>query len=177
MLQIRSRRAWHARYGRGTLDSNSPKREAFIHHSASSDNGADSDAKMATILRGIEDFHVNGRGWNGIAYNYLVFQPRGRLKLARVWEGRGDKYIPAAQLGHNTGTLAICVIAEDDDVKLSTKLQLIRLLRLLKKRHPELKGLGGHKDAPGQSTECPGPKLYATLDTIAKRSGLKRIKR
>jgi hypothetical protein len=177
-LKIFSRNAWHPVGSKGTPDSK-PKRELYIHHSVGTFGGPapsiDTAKEQAEVMRRIDAFHKNGNGWSGIGYNFVIFQPYGKLRLARVWEGRGWGYIPAAQAGHNAGTVSICVIDDPkgNKLRLSTKLQLIRFARLAKKRG--VQGLGGHRDAPRQSTSCPGPYIYPELSEIARRAGLRRI--
>lgn len=63
-------------------------------------------------IRGIQNFHMNTRGWNDIAYNFMVC-PHGV-----VYECRGLRARSAAQ-GTNDGNnryLAICFLLGVDDV-------------------------------------------------------------
>jgi hypothetical protein len=52
----------------------------FVHHTATSNAYAPEES--AAIIRGIYAFHVNGRGWCDIAYNFLVDQ------YGQIFEGR-----------------------------------------------------------------------------------------
>lgn len=181
MIVISKRRAWRARRGRGhTADGQ--KRELFFHHSAGTFFGAaegiDTWAEQAEVMRRMQNFHIDTRGWADISYNYVVFQPYGKLRQARIFEGRPVTTVPAAQLGHNTGTIAVVIVdgARGTKLKLSTKLQMIRLARKLKREHG-ITAMGGHRDAPGQSTSCPGDYIYPALNEIARRARLRRIKR
>jgi hypothetical protein len=179
-FRIFSRQSWRPVGTRGTPDSK-PKRELYVHHSVGTFGGPapkiDTAKEQAEVMRRIDGFHKNSNGWAGIGYNFVLFQPYGLLKRARIFEGRGWDYIPAAQAGHNAGTVSICVVDDPrgNRLKLSSKLQLIRFARLAKKRG--VQSLGGHRDAPGQSTACPGPYIYPALDEIARRAGLRRKKR
>ena len=67
----------------------------FVHCSASDRKSHDN---LATIRR----WHVKGRGWSDVGYHYVITQD------GKVHEGRPLRRIPAAQRGHNTGSLAIC---------------------------------------------------------------------
>lgn len=128
-------------------------------------------------MRDLDEFHTHGRGWAGIAYNYIVFQPRGDMPV-RIFKGRGSRYIPAAQLGDNTGTIAVCVVdgAAGDPLKHGTIEAVAHLFKHLHHTaHPSLTGVGGHRDARGQSTECPGRFIVPHLDEIARKAGLRRI--
>jgi hypothetical protein len=120
-------------------------------------------------MRGLQNFHMDTRGWSDIAYAYIVFQPYGKLTRARVFEGRDYHKVPAAQLGHNTGTLPICVVGnfERDGVKRNTRFVIEQLIR----KHSSVKVVGGHCDVV--STSCPGQHLYAQVPVIAKAAGVR----
>ena len=68
----------------------------FLHCSAS-DNPDHDD--IATI----SSWHVDERGWSDVGYHYFI-RTDGALQ-----EGRPLERTPAAQAGHNAGTLAICL--------------------------------------------------------------------
>jgi hypothetical protein len=52
----------------------------FVHHTVTSNSYGPGDS--AAIIRGIYAFHVNGRGWCDIAYNFLVD------RYGQIFEGR-----------------------------------------------------------------------------------------
>jgi len=54
------------------------------------------------LLKEITRWHQQ-RGWSTIGYHYLID------KAGEIIEGRNLEKTPAAQKGHNTGTIAICV--------------------------------------------------------------------
>ena len=68
----------------------------FLHCSAS-DNPDHDD--IATI----RSWHVNERGWSDVGYHYFI-RSDGALQ-----EGRPLERTPAAQAGHNAGTIAVCL--------------------------------------------------------------------
>ncbi len=72
----------------------------FLHCSAS-DNEDHDDVKV------IRAWHTKpkpkGRGWSDIGYHYFI------QKSGTVQKGRPLGRTPAAQRGHNTGTIAICL--------------------------------------------------------------------
>jgi len=75
-----------------------PSREidrVFLHCSAS-DVPAHDDVSV------MRDWHVNDNGWSDVGYHYFI------RKDGTVQEGRSLEKTPAAQKGHNTGTIAIC---------------------------------------------------------------------
>ena len=69
--------------------------KVFIHCSASDARGHDN---VATIRR----WHL-ARGFSDIGYHYII-QKDGMMR-----EGRPVRLMPAAQKGHNSGSIAICV--------------------------------------------------------------------
>ena len=85
----------------------------FVHCSATRPNwwaGKTAEEQTAEIKR----WHTEDRGWSDIGYTYVV----GRC--GTVVEGRSVERTPAAQRGHNKGSIAICVLgghggAKDDD--------------------------------------------------------------
>jgi len=77
---------------------NKPKRSVnrvFIHCSAS-DNPKHDDVKV------IEEWHKQ-RGFNGVGYHYFI-QANGNIQ-----EGRNIEITPAAQVGYNADSIAICL--------------------------------------------------------------------
>jgi len=77
-----------------------PKRrveKVFIHCSAS-----DMALRDNTLVNEITHWHLD-RGFNDIGYHFVID------KLGTLLTGRSLEKIPAAQKGHNTGSIAICV--------------------------------------------------------------------
>ncbi len=72
----------------------------FIHCSAS-DHPHHDDVDV--MRRWHTDPKPQGRGWRDIGYHYFI------RKTGRLEEGRPLEETPAAQAGHNTRTIAICV--------------------------------------------------------------------
>lgn len=68
----------------------------FLHCSASDDPDHDD-------IAAIREWHVDGNGWSDVGYHYFV-RSDGTLQ-----EGRPLERAPAAQLGDNAGTVAICL--------------------------------------------------------------------
>ena len=68
----------------------------FLHCSAS-DNPDHDD------IAAIHSWHVDDRGWSDVGYHYFI-RSDGALQ-----EGRPLERTPAAQAGHNAGTVAICL--------------------------------------------------------------------
>lgn len=178
-VRIYARSEWAARQPRATSEQPSAPREAFIHHSADSD--APSLVTLAAQerhMRETQNFHMDDpdRRWSDIAYHFVIFQPHGNLNYARIFEARDWHKVPAAQLGHNTGTLAICVVGDfrTEVLKRNTRYAI----ELLLKNHSAARAVqtvGGHRDVV--QTDCPGKELYRWVPRIADAAGLKVFKR
>jgi hypothetical protein len=161
---------------------------AVVHHTAGSNNYT--PAQAAAIVRGIEEYHVRGNGWNDIGYNFLVD------RFGNVYEGRTggiDKNVIGAHAeGFNTGTVGVALIGNFAATTPPKAMQdaLVRLLAWrLDLAHVDplstvaytsggnakfkagkvvtLHAISGHRDT-GPS-ECPGNGAYALLGAIAKR--------
>jgi hypothetical protein len=104
---IGTRASWGARAATSTSYASSV-RLSVVHHSASSN--AYTAAAVPSVLRSIQAFHMDGRGWSDIAYNFVVD------KYGGIWEGRGggiDKAVIGAHAqGFNTGSTGVMVIGD-----------------------------------------------------------------
>jgi N-acetyl-anhydromuramyl-L-alanine amidase AmpD len=75
-----------------------PKRKvskAFIHCS-------DTDIKAHDNIQTIREWHI-ARGFDDVGYHYFI------RKTGQIENGRPLEIVPAAQEGHNKGSIAICV--------------------------------------------------------------------
>ena len=170
---------------------------ALVHHTVNSNDY--SCSQSASIVRGIEVYHVKGNGWNDIGYNFLVD------KCGQIFEGRYggiDKNVVGAHSqGFNTGSVGISVIGTYNSVGISAaaKASLVSLLawrldvahldplsfadvlsggnqKFPAKVPVDLRAISGHRDT--YFTECPGNALYAQLPAIAQavaKTGLPKI--
>ena len=173
---IRSRAAWRAnqglvrepyRYGVVT--------GVMIHHTATSNSYTRS--QVPAILRGIQAYHVNGRGWNDIAYNVLVD------KYGVAWEGRGGGLTNAVVGGHGMGITNARVFGlsfiGNYDVKKPSSAMLDTAERVIAWKFAmhsvsvygrtwgssgALNNISGHRNE--KSTSCPGRYVYAKMSTI-----------
>jgi len=170
---------------------------AIVHHTVSINNYT--RAQAPAIVRGIEQYHVQGNGWNDIGYNFLID------RYGTIYEGRAggitQNVIGAHSEGFNTGTVGISLIGNFQNAKPTAAMQTA-LVRLLAWRldvahidplstvaytsggNPKfkagkvvtLRAISGHRDT--YFTECPGNGVYALLPAIAKRvaaTGLPKI--
>jgi hypothetical protein len=160
------------------MDEHRTLREVFIHHTTDTRAEAvDSLAEQKRAVKAIQDFHMHVRGYSDIGYAFVICQPYGGLENARVFQGRPTKYVPAGQLGHNPGTVPICVFGNfqrDDGVKPETITAIVQTIRWVERHHNgTLATVGGHRDVV--ATSCPGDTLYGRVPEIARKSGLRRF--
>lgn len=74
-----------------------PVDRVFLHCSAS-----EAAAAAGALLALVRKWHVEERGWADVGYHFLVD------RAGAVIPARPLSATPAAQRGHNTGTIAIC---------------------------------------------------------------------
>lgn len=104
------------------------------------------------------------RKYNDIAYSFVVDNRDGR-----VFVGRGFGIVGAHTEGDNSKSHAICVMGDfTTDIPSSTTIQTIAALiqfGYAAKYWPN-QLTGGHRDAPGAQTACPGNNLYRLIPAI-----------
>lgn len=165
MIKIHSRKSWNARPARPRArQPDSVIKEYFIHHPADPHDlqGVDTNQEQGAYMRGIQNFHMDERKWSDIAYAFVVFQD------GEVYRGRGRGFVPAAQLGHNTGTIAVMCALGDNE---SPSSEMYNSLARLKDRMD--KEVGRDLDVRAHSevfnTSCPGDKLRALIPRLNAR--------
>ncbi|WP_166825788.1 NlpC/P60 family protein [Brevibacterium limosum] len=161
--KIGSRSSWGAKAYRGSPDYASGIKQAVVHHTSGSNSYSAAD--VPGIIRGIQAYHQQGRGWNDIGYNVVAD------KYGRLWHARGGDVskavIGAHVAGHNTGTFGISVLGTYNSAAppkktrdavasaIAWKFSLNGISKATKSN------LVGHRDL-GQ-TDCPGDAFYAKL--------------
>jgi hypothetical protein len=186
---ILSRVSWGAneRIRRGHPRYADTVRFAVVHHTAGSNSYT--RAQSASIVRGIERYHVLANGWDDIGYNFLVD------KYGQIFEGRyggvDRNVIGAHAQGFNTGSAGVALIGNYDGTTPSAaaRTALTRLLawrldvahadplstfswrssgnpRFPAGRNITLRTISGHRDT-GYTT-CPGSRLYGELPALAR---------
>jgi hypothetical protein len=129
------------------------------HYTAANADEQAEHRNCAQRVRGVQAFHQNTRGWNDIAYNYLV------CKHGYIYEGRGIENKSAATGVHNGHTLAVCFLGDDtvgrDDVTIAGRQALVEISRWIRQRRPAISKYAGHRDF--MSTSCPGNELYSYI--------------
>jgi hypothetical protein len=109
----RPRSAWNASPPSSSISLAPSIRYAVVHHTVTSNTYAPAD--VPGILRSIQAFHQDGRGWSDIAYNFLVD------RFGTVWEGRARSLegaaIGAHAAGFNSGSVGVANIGSYDIVQ------------------------------------------------------------
>lgn len=181
---ILTRRDWGAdeTLRKGTPDYGQVQ-VGFVHHTVGTNTY--SAEQVPAILRGIYDFHVNGRGWNDIGYQFLVD------RFGRTWEGRYggvDKAVVGAQAGgFNSGSFGASVMGDFTSAAVpsavTTALTNLFAWKFTLHGIPAtgrvpvsdvlFDRISGHRDA--NQTSCPGARLYeqvpALRTAVAERIG------
>lgn len=158
-----SRAEWGARPPLRRSKIALPTPRLWLHHSA----GQGEDERS---VRAIQDFHMGPhRKWSDIGYSFLIDDDPPDVD---IFEGRGA----GAEGGHtkhdNDGSHGICVMGNFMRIppKSGTVEVLVRFIA-----YGHLRGwwpahiTGGHRDAPGANTACPGDALYALIPEINER--------
>lgn len=181
---IQSRARWGAVPPSGPMDVGQVK-GATIHHTAGTNDYT--AAEVPAILRGIQNFHMQGRDWSDIGYNFLVDRYGG------MWEGRyggilnTTKGVHASSFNGITTGISVMGTFESATVTVAIKNALASLVAWKLALHGvsaagSMSFLGvtyptvvGHKDVPDAQTACPGRNLYAFLPTLRTMAAQRQV--
>ena len=122
----------------------------FVHCSAS-DNPDHDDVSV------IRKWHLE-RGWSDVGYHYFI------KKDGTVQKGRSLERNPAAQKGHNTGSIAICVHGLEKDKFTGASLNSLKML--CEEINKSYRDISFHGHCEVSSKTCPvfDYKLVLNLD-------------
>ena len=127
----------------------------IVHCSATKPN---QDVTVEDIRR----WHVEGNGWSGIGYNYVITRD-GVLHNGRDLDGDGDTEdeIGAHARGFNRNSIGICLVGGinkngEADANFTFKQYevLKHLVDDIKTRH-DIMTVIGHRDIPSSGKACP----------------------
>lgn len=160
-MQIISRAEWGARHRAGFGARRLPVAEAWLHHTVM--GAPTSPAGERAEMRKIEQVGQQRFG-AGVSYN-LVVMPSGR-----VYEGCGASRVGAHTARRNTTSLGIVLAGNYDTAAVSAPMRQA-LSELLRYAHgwgwlTAPRFTGGHRDAPGASTACPGRNAHRLIPTL-----------
>ncbi|WP_308050605.1 peptidoglycan-binding protein [Streptomyces sp. TRM72054] len=142
-INVISREHWGARPPTSTVYVPLSSRTGFcVHYSA---------GPPSQTVRQIQNYHMDGRGWPDIGYNFLVHQQ------GWIYEGRGWTNVGAHARGYNTTHIGVCFIGSDGDATQAAK----TAIRSLFFKAQELCGgdLSATYHSALGSTSCPGNDL------------------
>jgi hypothetical protein len=167
-MNIIPRAEWGARHGDGFAVAPLPASEVWLHHSVTvaPDVVPPFDDEFAA-MRVLEDIG-QARFGGGISYTWAVM-PSGR-----VYQGHSVGRRGAHTKGRNSIARAVVLVGNYED-RLTTAAQRETVVNLL--RHAEQQGWikqarldGGHRNAPGAATACPGRHGMAAIADINRRA-------
>ncbi|XP_033112156.1 peptidoglycan recognition protein 1-like isoform X2 [Anneissia japonica] len=158
-VTIVSRSDWGARAPKSTSQLSLPVKYVFIHHTDG--RACTSQSSCSSVVRGIQNYHMDDRGWDDIGYSFLIGED------GKVYEGRGWDRVGAHTRGYNDVGIAISFMGNFSNIKpkqiaLDAAKNLINCgVRLRKVSTTYI--LRGHRDMG--TTTCPGDTLYAEIKT------------
>lgn len=157
--QIITRAEWGARAPEGRISIPMPTPRLWVHHTAGSEQGA-------LGMRSIQRYHMGVKGWRDIAYSFVIDNVNGA-----IYEGRGVGVAGGHTAGDNSKSHAICVMGNfESAVPSGSALSaIVALTRWGRNRRYWVPTLGGHRDASGAQTACPGRNLYRQLPALRLR--------
>ncbi|RLE63886.1 MAG: hypothetical protein DRJ47_08875 [Thermoprotei archaeon] len=162
--KIISREEWGAKPPKCEYSRHPYYNAITIHHTATSNDYKDS----FEVVRNIQVFHQDSRGWCDIGYHYLIDRE------GRIFEGRPVWAVGAHVKNHNTGNIGISIIGnfeerEPNEKELNSLVNLVAWL--VYQYNIPLGNIKGHRDY--SNTLCPGKYLYQKLPEIRRKVGSK----
>jgi len=158
-VNIAERHQWSEVVPRGTPPRIvTPTPRLWLHHGASG-------SSTVNTARAYVRHHVHGRGWTDVGYSFLIAG-------GEVLEGRGAGRAGAHTRGDNATSHGICMVG-DYHHRVPDSEDIDALVELV--AHGHRRGwwpdylTGGHRDAPGATTLCPGDALHRLIPTINRR--------
>jgi hypothetical protein len=169
MTHITSRQAWGAQYGQG---GNMPgtQHEVVIHTEAGNIQPVDAglDREIAH-MRVVEIFHVKARGWQGVAYSFLI------ERSGTIFEGRGWNHVGAHTETRNAVAYGVCFAGHGDKVPAteqqwaSARWLIGEGIRLGKITPEPL--ITGHRQYSRKGKTCPGNLIWPHLGRLRGITG------
>jgi len=166
---VRPRADWGAAPYRGTVATADGLERAVVHHTVNANDY--SAAQVPSMLRSIQAYHQDSRGWDDIGYNFVID------RFGTVWEGRArslyQPVIGAHAANANEGSVGVAYLGDGTSTGL-TSTAVTALGRFLGWKlplhgaRPSQTNIVGHRDV-GQSA-CPGPMVYGQLGAIRNKA-------
>ena len=166
VVVLRSR--WGARYGLGDYRPRLSLRVVAHHTLAPALPASATIEQEVAAMLSMERFHVVENGWDGIGYNWVVFQS------GRIYEGRGWEYVGAHAGGAVNGIsqgIAFVIDGSETLPSLEATFSCRWLIQQgVKNWHisPDYI-LSGHRDH--MERECPGDRMYPMIQQLRHDAG------
>jgi len=159
-----TRAEWGARKPKSTGNAISSRPKGVAVHYEGPKMGSRDHSLCAGVVRGIQTFHMDSRGWADIAYTFIV------CEHGYVFEGRGVGKGSAANgtTQANLDYYAVCGMVGEGDAIPARLTNGIRDGIDICRRNGAGNAVVGHRDL--FSTKCPGDALYAWAKGGAPRS-------
>jgi hypothetical protein len=166
MVTYQSRDSWGARAARGSTGLIPSEVEGEALHWPGMANPINSVgdagyARIASALRGWQNYHMDDRGWSDIAYQIAIDQ------VGRAWTLRGLNIRSGANgdadVNHRFGAFLLILApgeAPSAAMKATVKGVILDFRRWFSHASSTPKG---HKDVRPAGTDCPGPLAYAGI--------------
>lgn len=168
-----SPRQWGAQedYDKWT-DTYTPDDGVALHHGGGSNYRAGrapfSQGEEMAQLRGWERYHIQTKGWRGLAYGWGLGQT-GTVYRIRGWSTYGAHTgdVDGDGIANNREIIPIIFIGSGNWHELSPAAidSLVRLRRYLEAESDRTLILRGHTELRGTVTSCPGPNLMRYVKT------------
>lgn len=175
-IKVYTRDDWGARPPKGVYSNLGPIKSVVIHHGGPVGAPRWTFDAAAQTCRDWQAYHQDHNGWTDIGYHLLVDA------LGRLYVGRPTDKLGAHVLAQNTSRVGINFMQDGRSHGL-TFMQRRTLRKLFRHEHkrlglPALKdlanhpgsefGVFGHREVPGQATECPGNLILSDLREIIR---------
>jgi len=131
----------------------------FVHHAESQE--CSDVSTCSQLVRGIQDYHINGNGWCDIGYSFLVGGD------GNIYEGRGWDEIGAHTYGFNSQGYGVCFLGSFMATLPSGNAQesfhqLANCMKSNGKVDADYELKGHRQTGP---TDCPGDALYFEIQS------------
>jgi hypothetical protein len=149
-MNIITRGEWTARTPKRSPAKVAATRRAYfvVHHSG---------APATQTVRAIQDWCMDGRGFNDVDYNFLV-----RATTGEIYEGRGWDVVGSHTTNYNTSGIGVCVIG-NNEISAAAKRAVRWLYDQANKRSGKTLNIRGHRQLATTGTSCPGDIISAWL--------------
>ena len=161
---VRDRGQWGAKPAKEPYTPHAPARMT-LHHTDGRQTRTIPESEAE--LRFIQDFHQNGRGWNDIAYHFLIDG------AGNIFQGRPETVVGSHTRDNNTGNIGIALLGnhhppKSDPATAAEQASVVAIGRYLAAAYGIAPAsLKGHRDY--NATDCPGDSVYPLLAELRRR--------